>query len=115
MVIEHGKTLGLNVEMRHLPNPRVEKEEHYFNAVHTKLIDLGLEPHLLTDTILGSLLKLAIIYKERINRDLSLPTVNWRNTSNELAAKEQEEQQTTPTNHATQPEPAVEQLAADLR
>ena len=27
--------------------PRVEKEEHYYRAAHTKLLDLGLVPHLL--------------------------------------------------------------------
>ncbi len=30
-----------------LANPRVEHEEHYFHAANTKLLDLGLEPHLL--------------------------------------------------------------------
>jgi UDP-sulfoquinovose synthase len=86
MVIENGKMLGLSAEMRNLPNPRVEKEEHYYNAVHTRLIDLGLEPHLLNETLLESLMKLAIQYRDRINPDLILPTVNWRNTTNSTSA-----------------------------
>ena len=43
-----------------MPNPRVEKEEHYYNAKHTKLVELGLEPHLLGDNIIDSLLNFAI-------------------------------------------------------
>lgn len=43
-----------------MPNPRVEAEEHYYNAQHTKLVGLGLEPHLLGDNIIDSLLSFAI-------------------------------------------------------
>lgn len=43
-----------------MPNPRVEAEEHYYNAKRTKLVDLGLEPHLLNDNLIDSLLKFAI-------------------------------------------------------
>ncbi len=35
-----------------LANPRVENEEHYFHAANTKLLDLGLQPHLLTDEVI---------------------------------------------------------------
>src|SRR5207247_2390265 len=40
-VQDAGKKLGLQVEIAHLANPRVEKEDHYYNAKHTKLLDLG--------------------------------------------------------------------------
>ncbi len=73
-----GKTLGLKVEIDHLENPRVEAEEHYFNAKNTKLIDLGLEPHLLSDSLLDSLLNFAVKYQGRVNRDDILPKVSWR-------------------------------------
>ena len=36
-------------QIDHVANPRVEKEEHYYNAKHTALVSLGLQPHLLTD------------------------------------------------------------------
>ena len=49
--------MDLEVEIEHLPNPRVEMEEHYYNAVHTKLMDLGLEPALLGDELVRSMLK----------------------------------------------------------
>ena len=38
------------------PNPRVELEEHYYNATNTKLRDLGLEPHLLGEELVRSML-----------------------------------------------------------
>ena len=48
------------MQVQSVPNPRVEKEEHYYNAKHTKLAALGLEPHLLGDNIIDSLLRYAL-------------------------------------------------------
>ena len=73
-----GTTLGLKVEIDHIDNPRVESEDHYFNAKNTKLIDLGLEPHLLSDSLLDSLLNFAVKYQGRVNREDILPKVKWR-------------------------------------
>jgi len=36
--------------------PRVEAEQHYYNAKHSKLVDLGLQPHNLSDALLDSLM-----------------------------------------------------------
>src|SRR5687767_2998256 len=46
-VKQAGEELGYSVEIQNFPNPRVEMEEHYYNAANTKLRDLGLEPHFL--------------------------------------------------------------------
>ncbi len=82
-VKEAGEKMGLKVTIDHLPNPRVELEQHYFNAKNTKLIDLGLEPHNLSDSLIDSLLNFAIKYKERVDRGQILPKVSWRReTSN---------------------------------
>jgi UDP-sulfoquinovose synthase len=75
--------IGLDVEISHLPDPRVEAEEHYYNAKHSKLIDLGLEPHFLSDNLLDSLLKIAVKYRDRIDTSLIMPHVNWRHTRND--------------------------------
>jgi UDP-sulfoquinovose synthase len=75
--------IGLAVEISHIPDPRVEQEEHYYNAKHSKLIDLGLQPHLLSDALLDSLLKIAVKYKDRIDESLIMPRVNWRHTRND--------------------------------
>jgi UDP-sulfoquinovose synthase len=83
MVQAAGKKMGLRVEIDHLPDPRVEAEKHYYNAKHSKLIDLGLQPHLLSDSLLDSLLNIAIEYRDRIDTSLFMPQVNWRNATNE--------------------------------
>jgi UDP-sulfoquinovose synthase len=78
MVQKAGAALGLKVEVNNLENPRVELEEHYFNAKNTKLLDLGLKPHYLSDSLLDSLLNFATKYKDRIDQKHILPTVSWR-------------------------------------
>ena len=79
MVKKAGVALGLDVEINNLDNPRVELEEkHYFNPKNTQLIDLGLEPHYLSDSLLDSLLNFATKYKDRVDNKQILPTVKWR-------------------------------------
>ncbi|HIK06373.1 MAG TPA: NAD-dependent epimerase/dehydratase family protein [Trichormus sp. M33_DOE_039] len=77
MVKKAGNALGLNVEINNLDNPRVEKEEHYFNAKNTKLLDLGLHPHYLSDSLLDSLLNFAVKYQKRVDHKQILPKVSW--------------------------------------
>ena len=86
MVQTAGKKLGLNVNIDHLPDPRVEAEEHYYNAKHTKLADLGLRPHLLSESLLDSMLNIAIQYQQRVDTTLLMPRVNWRNSRNDRKA-----------------------------
>jgi UDP-sulfoquinovose synthase len=78
-----GRKMKLDVEINHLPDPRVEAEEHYYNARHSKLVELGLKPHLLSESLLDSLLNIAIRYSDRIDQSLFMPKVNWRNAHNE--------------------------------
>jgi UDP-sulfoquinovose synthase len=78
-----SKKMGLKVEIDHLPDPRVEAEAHYYNAKHSQLIDLGLEPHHLSDSLLDSLMNIAIEYRDRIDSSLFMPQVNWRNARND--------------------------------
>jgi UDP-sulfoquinovose synthase len=78
-----GEKLGLTVEVEHLPDPRVEAEQHYYNAKHSKLIELGLEPHLLSDSLLDSLMNVALEYRDRIDLAVMLPQINWRQPRNE--------------------------------
>jgi UDP-sulfoquinovose synthase len=66
------------VAVEHLSNPRVEAESHYYKVAHTGLVDLGLQPHLLSDTLLTSLYQIADRYKDRVDLAALRPTVNWR-------------------------------------
>jgi len=85
-----GRKMGLTVQINHLPDPRVEAEEHYYNARHSKLVELGLKPHLLSESLLDSLLNIAIQYSDRIDQSLFLPRVNWRNAHNERRSTKSE-------------------------
>lgn len=76
-VKQAGNALGLNVEIQNVANPRVEIEDHYYNAKNTNLLDLGLQPHFLSDSLLDSLLNFAIKYKQRVDRDVIMPKVSW--------------------------------------
>src|SRR5271163_3560956 len=90
-----AKHKGRKVEIQHLADPRVEAEVHYYNAKHTKLIDLGLKPRLLSDTLIDSVLDKVEHYKHRVKKDRIEALVNWRNISNavgygSVTAKEEE-------------------------
>jgi UDP-sulfoquinovose synthase len=66
------------VDVEHLDNPRVEAESHYYKVTHTGLVELGLNPHLLSDTLLTSLYAVADRYKHRVDQAALRPTVRWR-------------------------------------
>jgi len=69
----------------HIDDPRVEKQEHYYRAAHTRLLDLGLVPHLLNDETVQVLISLAERYRDRVDPEAIRPTVNWRSTESRLA------------------------------
>lgn len=77
-VVSAAAQLGIDARIDHLENPRVEKYHHYYNAVNTRLIDLGLEPHLLTEGVLVEILESARAHTDRVKNELILPGVTWR-------------------------------------
>jgi UDP-sulfoquinovose synthase len=83
MVQDAARHLGMPVEIQHLDPPRVESEQHYYNAKHSKLVDLGLKPHNLSDSLLDSLMNIAIKYRDRIDASTFLPQVRWDQPKNE--------------------------------
>ncbi len=83
LVKSAARKLGVVVEIDHIPDPRVEAEQHYYNAKHSKLVDLGLQPHKLSDALLDSLMNIAIKYRDRVDVSLMLPQVNWREPKND--------------------------------
>jgi UDP-sulfoquinovose synthase len=66
------------VTVENLENPRVEAPEHYYNVVHSGLTDLGLSPHLLSETLIDSLFEITKRYAHRVRPESLRPTVNWR-------------------------------------
>jgi UDP-sulfoquinovose synthase len=77
-VRQAGAEVGLEVRVDHVDNPRVELEEHYYNAKHTKLLDLGLQPHLLSDTLIESMFETIQRYVDRVIPDHIDPATRWR-------------------------------------
>lgn len=77
-VVAAASTLGIDAQINHVENPRVEKYNHYYNAVNTRLIDLGLEPHLLAEGVLAEILEVARAHAGRVRNELILPSVTWR-------------------------------------
>jgi UDP-sulfoquinovose synthase len=73
-----AEELGYNVEIQNFPNPRVEMEEHYYNAANTKLHDLGLEPHYLGPELVQSMLKTIERHKDRVIQRAILPRTRWK-------------------------------------
>jgi UDP-sulfoquinovose synthase len=71
------------VKIEHLDNPRVELYNHYYNVTHTRLVELGLEPHLLSDTLIDSLLGITKRYAHRVRLEALRPTVEWRKPASE--------------------------------
>ncbi len=70
-------SLGLDVTVNNLPNPRKEMEEHYYNPKNTGLLELGLEPHFLTEDVLVEMLEKVIQHKAEINKDVIHPATSW--------------------------------------
>lgn len=70
--------MDIEATIKHFDNPRVEKEEHYYNAINTNLLDLGLDPYLLTDEDLKEMIEVAIEYKDRIRVENLMNSSTWK-------------------------------------
>ncbi len=77
MVVEAAKDVGIKAEVEKIKNPRVELENHYYNAKHSALEALGLNPILLTKDRLAGMLESASVAKSSIDDSLLLPKIKW--------------------------------------
>jgi len=77
LVKQAGEHLGYEVQIDHVDNPRVEKEEHYYNAIHTKLLDLGLQPTLLGEELVESIVHAIERYKGNVIAGAIDPQTRW--------------------------------------
>jgi len=77
-VVAVGQSLGYQVQVQQLPNPRVEKEEHYYNPTYTGLLALGLQPHYLTDEVLRDMFQVVAQHRANINRRAIFRGVQWK-------------------------------------
>jgi len=77
LVAAAGRRAGLKTEISYLPNPRIEMEEHYYNAAHTALLDLGLKPHLLTEAALDRMLATVRANCGHVEKSSFVPRIRW--------------------------------------
>jgi UDP-sulfoquinovose synthase len=77
-VQEAGREYGFDVKVDHIANPRVEAEEHYYNAKHSALLDLGLKPHYLSETLIESMFARIEEHKDRVITQAIMPKTRWR-------------------------------------
>src|SRR5262245_6468953 len=78
LVQRSGAEVGLEVEIDHVENPRIELEEHYYNPVDTKLLDLGLQPSYLGDELVRSMLKTIARHRGRVIDSAIDPSTQWK-------------------------------------
>src|SRR2546425_4935488 len=78
VVREAGEKVGHRVEVQSFPNPRIEMEEPYYNATNTKLLDLGLQPHLLGEELVQSMLRTIERYRDRVIDRAIAPQTRWK-------------------------------------
>lgn len=76
-VHEAGSRIGLSVEVQSIDNPRKEKEEHYYNAKHHGLLELGLKPNFMTEEVLVSMLETIVGHRDSIDTRKIMPRVGW--------------------------------------
>lgn len=71
--------MSLPVEIQHLENPRYEAEDHYYNADHQQLFDLGYKPSHPVETEIAIMLQDLLPYRDRIlaKRDALIPDIHW--------------------------------------
>lgn len=72
-----GASLGYAVEIRRMENPRKEAEEHYYNPKYQGLLELGVQPHYLTDEVLSRMFKVVEVHKDNIRKDVIFMGVKW--------------------------------------
>ncbi|MSO40450.1 MAG: NAD-dependent epimerase/dehydratase family protein [Solirubrobacterales bacterium] len=78
LVKEAAGHLDYEVGIENIENPRVEMEEHYYNATHTKLLDLGLDPSMLGEELVESMLHEIERNKDRVIAAAIEPKTRWK-------------------------------------
>ena len=76
-VFNMGDSMGLDVQIRQVENPRKEAEEHYYNPAHTGLLELGLKPNYLTEQVLSQMMEFVLKKKDKIKSHQIYRKVKW--------------------------------------
>ena len=76
-VKQAGEHLGWDVSIEHTANPRVEMEQHYYNARNTGLLGLGLRPRMLNEELIDTMLIRIKDHGDRIDPATLVQNVMW--------------------------------------
>jgi UDP-sulfoquinovose synthase len=84
-VLNVGRSMGLDVELRPLENPRAEAEEHWYNPDHLGLMELGYVPSLDLERYIRDIIADLLRYRSRIEaRAQALtPDIRWDGSRHE--------------------------------
>jgi UDP-sulfoquinovose synthase len=79
-VVSVSGEFGLDAKIWSIENPRVEKEEHYYNPDHERLPSLGFKPVYSLDAELRRTIPKLIQYRDRIEekKGVIMPSIKWR-------------------------------------
>jgi len=69
--------LGMAADIKHIANPRKEREEHYYNPRSDGFKALGLKPHLLTADVLAEMIDYAVSLSDNIDVSRIHPRFAW--------------------------------------
>ncbi len=78
IVVAAAAKVGIEAQIAHIDNPRIEAEEHYYNPRNDALLSLGLQPRLLSEELVEDMLARVSKHAAAIDRETLLPTVRWR-------------------------------------
>ena len=70
--------INVKVKVKKITNPRIEKEKHYYNAKHSNLQNLGLNPLKLNKNIIIEIAQYCQKLSHNIDKDIIQPRVNWK-------------------------------------
>ncbi len=79
-VVKVGGEFGIDVKIRSIENPRMEREEHYYKPDREKLLKLGFRPQQDLDAELRLTLPKLMRYRRRIEarKKHIMPTIKWK-------------------------------------
>jgi UDP-sulfoquinovose synthase len=87
-VVTAARKLGIDVKIKNLQNPRIEKEEHYYKVDHAHLRKLGFKPTRTIEETLSVMLKDLSKCRDRIleKSEAILPKTTWHTSlANDVA------------------------------
>ncbi len=79
LVKSAAKDLGININIKHVDNPRVEDALHHYNPSNKSFLDLGLKPIKLDRTFIKKNIEFILERVDHINEEILNPVISWKN------------------------------------